>query len=81
MTIEIDDIDRALIDGLVADSRASYTALARQVSMSQAAVKARVTRLIDNGVIHILGRIDPHTRPHRSPLPRLRRVRLQPGGC
>ena len=59
MTIEIDDIDRALIDGLVADGRASYTALARQVSMSQAAVKARVTRLIDSGVIHILGRIDP----------------------
>ncbi len=59
MTVEIDDIDRALIDQLVADGRASYTALARQVEMSQAAVKTRVKRLIDNGVIHILGRIDP----------------------
>lgn len=56
---DVDAIDRALIDGLVADGRASYTALAQQVSMSQAAVKARVIRLIDDGVIHILGRIDP----------------------
>ncbi len=57
--IEIDEIDRTLIDELVADGRASYTTLARNVSMSQAAVKARVTRLINNGTIHILGRIDP----------------------
>ena len=55
----MDDIDRALIDGLVADGRVSYTALARHVGMSQAAVKARVTRLTDNGVVHILGRVDP----------------------
>ncbi len=57
--IDIDDIDRALIDGLVADGRAGYAALARTVSMSQAAVKTRVTRLIDSGAVHILGRIDP----------------------
>jgi DNA-binding Lrp family transcriptional regulator len=57
--VDLDDIDRALIDSLVADGRASYAALARQIGMSQAAVKARVIRLIDTGVIHILGRIDP----------------------
>ena len=57
--LELDDIDRALIDGLVADGRASYAALARRIGMSQAAVKARVIRLLDSGVIHILGRIDP----------------------
>ncbi len=56
---DLDGIDRALIDGLVADGRASYAALARRIDMSQAAVKARVIRLIDSGVIHILGRIDP----------------------
>ena len=56
---DLDGIDRALIDGLVADGRASYAALARRIDMSQAAVKARVIRLLDSGVIHILGRIDP----------------------
>lgn len=56
---ELDGVDRALIDGLVADGRASYAALARQIGMSQAAVKSRVIRLLDGGVIHILGRIDP----------------------
>ena len=58
---ELDDVDRALIDSLVADGRASYAALARHIGMSQAAVKARVIRLIDSGAIHILGRIDPRT--------------------
>ncbi len=56
---DLDDVDRALIDALVADGRASYAALARRIGMSQAAVKARVLRLLDSGAIHILGRIDP----------------------
>ena len=56
---DLDDIDRTLIDSLVADGRASYAALARRIGMSQAAVKARVIRLLDSGLIHILGRIDP----------------------
>lgn len=58
-TVELDDVDRDLIDALVADGRASYAALARRIGMSQAAVKARVLGLLDRGVIHILGRIDP----------------------
>ena len=57
--VELDDIDRALIDSLVIDGRASYASLARRIGMSQAAVKARVNRLLNSGVIHILGRIDP----------------------
>ena len=57
--MDLDDIDRALIDDLVADGRASYAALARRIGMSQAAVKSRVNRLLESGTIHILGRIDP----------------------
>ncbi len=57
--LNIDDTDRALIDALVSDGRASYTALARSIGMSQAAVKARITRLLENGIIHISGRVDP----------------------
>ena len=57
--VALDDIDRALIESLVDDGRASYASLARRIDMSQAAVKARVIRLLNDGVIHILGRIDP----------------------
>ena len=57
--VELDATDRALIDSLVADGRASYASLARRIGMSQAAVKTRVMRLLDHGVIHIMGRIDP----------------------
>lgn len=39
---EIDDVDRALIAGLVENGRATYAALAPQVGLSQAAVRTRV---------------------------------------
>lgn len=57
--IELDDIDRALISALVADGRATYAALAPIVGLSQAAVRTRVQRLIDEHVITVTGRVDP----------------------
>lgn len=59
--IELDDIDRALIAELIRDGRATYAALAPRVGMSQAAVRTRVQRLLDERVIAITGRVDPAT--------------------
>ena len=56
---EIDEIDRALIGGLVEDGRATYAALAPMVGLSQAAVRTRVQRLLDEQIITITGRVDP----------------------
>ena len=56
---EIDDVDRALIAGLVENGRATYAALAPQVGLSQAAVRARVQRLFEEHVITVTGRVDP----------------------
>lgn len=56
---ELDDLDRRLIAALVEDGRATYAALAPQVGLSQAAVRTRVQRLIDDQVITITGRVDP----------------------
>lgn len=56
---EMDEIDRALIAGLVEDGRATYAALAPRVGLSQAAVRTRVQRLLEEQVITITGRVDP----------------------
>lgn len=56
---ELDDTDRALIALLVEDGRATYAALAPTVGLSQAAVRSRVQRLLDEQVITVTGRVDP----------------------
>lgn len=48
---QIDDVDLALLDALVADGRISLTDLADQVNVSRSTVHARMQRLRDDGVI------------------------------
>jgi DNA-binding Lrp family transcriptional regulator len=56
---ELDDVDRRLITALIADGRATYAALAPLVELSQAAVRTRVQRLLDEQIITVTGRVDP----------------------
>ena len=48
---DLDDIDRTLLAALVADGRQTVRALAREVDMSEPAVRDRVLRLERDGVI------------------------------
>lgn len=56
---ELDDVDKALIRELQVDGRAAYSRLAPMVGMSEAAVRQRVNRLQDRGVIQIVAVTDP----------------------
>lgn len=56
---ELDDVDRTLIRALMEDGRATYAALAPTVDLSQAAVRTRVQRLLDERIITVTGRVDP----------------------
>ena len=55
----LDDVDRAIIAELQVDGRMSYTDLAPRVGLSQAAVRQRVTKLIDRGVMQVVAVTDP----------------------
>jgi Lrp/AsnC family transcriptional regulator, regulator for asnA, asnC and gidA len=55
----IDDIGRQLIEELQRDGRRSYAALAKTVGLSEAAVRQRVQRLIDSGVMQVVAVTDP----------------------
>lgn len=57
--IELDDVDRQLIDQLIVDGRATYAKLAPIVGLSQATVRTRVQRLLDEHIITVTGRVDP----------------------
>jgi Lrp/AsnC family transcriptional regulator for asnA, asnC and gidA len=57
--VELDAVDRTLLRILQADGRASYAAMAPEVGLSAPAVRLRVQRLVDDGVLQVVGVTDP----------------------
>lgn len=55
----LDDVARQLIEILQRDGRSSYAALATAVGLSEAAVRQRVSKLIEGGVIQVVAVTDP----------------------
>jgi Lrp/AsnC family transcriptional regulator for asnA, asnC and gidA len=60
-TVVVDDVDKALIEALQQDGRLPYTKLAVEVGLSEAAVRQRVQRLVEAGVVQIVAVTDPLT--------------------
>jgi Lrp/AsnC family transcriptional regulator, regulator for asnA, asnC and gidA len=58
-TTTLDSANRAIIEQLQADGRRSYAAIATAVGLSEAAVRQRVQRLLDSGVMQIVAVTDP----------------------
>ncbi len=55
----LDDISKRIIELLQVDGRLSYAAIAKAVGLSEAAVRQRVQKLIDAGVMQIVAVTDP----------------------
>ncbi len=55
----LDKVDRAIIEQLQADGRAPYTKLSAAVGLSEAAVRQRVQRLLEAGVMQVVAVTDP----------------------
>ena len=55
----LDDVGKRLVEELQRDGRRSYAALAKTVGLSEAAVRQRVQRLIDTGVMQVVAVTDP----------------------
>jgi Lrp/AsnC family transcriptional regulator, regulator for asnA, asnC and gidA len=59
--VVIDDLDKAIIEQLQQDGRLPYTKLGAAVGLSEAAVRQRVQRLVESGVVQIVAVTDPLT--------------------
>ncbi|HEU5222732.1 MAG TPA: Lrp/AsnC family transcriptional regulator [Candidatus Lumbricidophila sp.] len=55
----VDDVSKAIIEQLQADGRRSYADIGRTVGLSEAAVRQRVQRLQESGVLQIVAVTDP----------------------
>jgi Lrp/AsnC family transcriptional regulator for asnA, asnC and gidA len=57
--VNLDETSKKIIELLQADGRRSYAALGKAVGLSEAAVRQRVQRLLESGVMQIVAVTDP----------------------
>lgn len=57
--VPLDPTDKAIIEALQLDGRLPYSELGPRVGLSQAAVRQRVKRLLDSGVMQVVAVTDP----------------------
>ncbi|WNI18318.1 Lrp/AsnC family transcriptional regulator [Actinacidiphila sp. ITFR-21] len=57
----IDGVSKAIIEQLQEDGRRPYAAIGKAVGLSEAAVRQRVQKLLDQGVMQIVAVTDPLT--------------------
>ncbi|HID33120.1 MAG TPA: Lrp/AsnC family transcriptional regulator [Anaerolineae bacterium] len=62
-----DDLDLAILEHLRSDGRKPYTEIAQALSVSEGTVRNRVARLIEKGVMQIVGLIDPLRMGYDAP--------------
>jgi len=58
-TAQIDDVSKAIIEQLQVDGRRSYAEIGKAVGLSEAAVRQRVQKLTESGVMQIVAVTDP----------------------
>ncbi|MEZ5116289.1 MAG: Lrp/AsnC family transcriptional regulator [Candidatus Nanopelagicales bacterium] len=58
-SVPLDDVSKAIIEQLQEDGRRPYAAIGKAVGLSEAAVRQRVQRLLDSGVMQIVAVTDP----------------------
>ena len=56
---QLDDVSKAIIEQLQADGRRSYAEIGKAVGLSEAAVRQRVQKLTDAGVMQVVAVTDP----------------------
>ena len=65
-TITLDELDFAILSYLQKDGRMSFTVIAGKLKVSIGTIRTRFNKLIEDGTINIIGRVDPEKVGFRS---------------
>jgi Lrp/AsnC family transcriptional regulator for asnA, asnC and gidA len=57
--VQLDEVSKAIIEQLQTDGRKSYAEIGKAVGLSEAAVRQRVQKLTDSGVMQVVAVTDP----------------------
>ncbi|WP_343671545.1 Lrp/AsnC family transcriptional regulator [Chitinophaga sp.] len=63
---QLDDLDFSILSFLQQDGRVSFTLIAEKLNVSIGTIRTRFNRLIEEGTINIIGRVDPDKVGFRS---------------
>lgn len=55
----LDEVNKLIVEQLQQDGRRSYAAIGKEVGLSEAAVRQRVQRLVESGVMQVVAVTDP----------------------
>lgn len=64
--ISLDDLDFAILSYLQKDGRMSFTVIAEKLKVSIGTIRTRFNKLIKDGTVNIIGRVDPEKVGFRS---------------
>ena len=56
---DVSELDKRIIEHLQQDGRRPFTQIAAELGVSEAAVRARTNRLVERGILQIVGVTDP----------------------
>ena len=56
---EVSSLDKRIIEHLQQDGRRPFTQIAAELGVSEAAVRARTNRLVERGILQVVGVTDP----------------------
>ncbi|CAN5431327.1 Lrp/AsnC family transcriptional regulator [soil metagenome] len=65
-SIILDDLDFAILTFLQKDGRMSFTVIAEKLQVSIGTIRTRFNKLIEDGTVNIIGRVDPEKVGFRS---------------
>lgn len=58
--VQLDDLDKAIIDILTKNARASYSEIAKTVEVSVGTARNRITSMLESGALHLNVWLDPY---------------------
>ena len=65
-TARVDEVDRRIVAALQRDGRRPFTSIARELGLSEAAVRQRVARLQAAGIMQVVAVADPMTLGYQA---------------
>src|SRR5919108_4031130 len=63
----LDDLDKAIIKALQLDGRRPYAQIGRELKVPEATVRQRAERLINRGIVQVVGVTDPLAMGFQQP--------------
>jgi Lrp/AsnC family transcriptional regulator for asnA, asnC and gidA len=63
----MDELDRLILDALQKDGRMPFTHIAREAGVSETTVRTRYSQLVGEGIVRVVGIVDPAALGFRAP--------------